>query len=294
MKMAGGVWVIAFSAALLLVTCSMASARQRAKECQILDATPESVYEFDFEYIPRSDVENLGKTDIIGINADWSFYYYRASAGDIDLNLRANSAIFRNSVDGIFPSQVAEVALDAGWAVRLDKGYALQMRTEPGIYSDFVHLSGDAFFYPFSLSLIRAFDSSLSATAGLEIRPDFDLTVMPLFGAVWAINDDLKLDARCPRSRLTYYLARNWNTYLSLDWVNTTYDVSGDAHRMTLDYFKAYFGITHQMSNQALVRAEIGTIFDRSAKYETLDSDFKWQVDIDRACFVRLGMGAAF
>jgi hypothetical protein len=124
--------------------------------------------------------------------------------------------------------------------------------------------------------------------AGLDIRPDFDLPVVPLFGVVWAINDDLKLDARCPRSKLTYCLARNWNTYLALDWENTTYEVSGDSNRMTMNYFKAYWGITCQLSNQALARAEVGTIFDRSAKFDNSD------VDIDRACFFRVGMGAAF
>jgi hypothetical protein len=295
MKTAGRIWIFSLSVALLTITCSMASAKQNAKECQILDALPESVYEFDFEYIPSSDVEDLGKTDIIGVNADWSFAYFRAGAvGDIDLNLRAASTIFHNSVNGVFPSQVAKVALDAGWALRFDKGFAFQMRAAPGVYSDFNNLSSDSLSYPFSVALIRAYDPGLSAMAGLEIRPDFNLPVMPLFGVVWTINDYLKLDARCPRSKLTFYPASGWNTYLALDWINTTYDVSGDADRMTMDYFKAYFGVAHQISNQALVRAEFGTIFERSAKYENLDSDRTWEVDIDRAFFFRLGMGAAF
>lgn len=295
MKVTSGTVVFFFGAALLAITCSMASAAQRTKECQILDALPQDVYEFDLEYIPSSEVDGFGKTDMIGMSADWAFAYFRfKDAGDIDLNLRAESTIFVHSLDGFFPSQVGKMALDAGWALRLDQGYAVQARAQPGLYSSFNTLSSDAFFCPFSLALIRAFDPSLSAMAGVEVRPDFDLPVMPLIGAVWAINDNLTLDARCPRSKLNYCLARNWNTYLAFDWVNMTYAVSGVVDRMTMNDLKAYWGISCQLSNQALLRAEVGTIFDRSVKYENSSLDVNQEADIERACFFRLGIGAAF
>ncbi len=295
MKTKGTIGGLYVSTALLAIACITAAGAQGAKECQILDALPSSVYEFDMEYIPSSDVDGFGKTEMIEMSADWAFAYFRAGdAGDFDLNMRADSTVFFHSLGGLFPNQVAKVALDAGWALRLEDGYAVQVRAEPGIYSDFDHLSGDSLFYPFSFALIRAFDPSLSAMAGLEIRPEFNLPVMPLVGVVWAIDDDLTLDARCPCSKLNYCLAKDWNTYLALDWANTTYQVSGAVDRFTLNYLKAYWGVTYQLADQALVRAEVGAIFDRTAKYENSASDSKNEVDIERAYFVRLGMGAAF
>lgn len=58
---------------------SSAFAKQQGKECQILDQTPEAVYEFDVAYVSLSDIKDIGKTDILEVNADWAFYYCRTT-----------------------------------------------------------------------------------------------------------------------------------------------------------------------------------------------------------------------
>lgn len=213
--------------------------------------------------------------------------------GDLDLNLRAKSTVFNTTLSGLFPSQVEKVALDAGWTMRVDKGLAVQLRAQPGIYSDLTSLSADSFSSPFSLSVVHTFDTALSGMAGLEIRSGFDLPVMPLIGIVWGINDDLTLDLRCPRSKFVYRFAKDWNTYLGLEWENTTYSLGGDNKDLTVNYVRNYLGIAHRMPNEMLIRGEIGTEFDRSVRFRG-DPGAISQVDMDRAAFLRVGVGAAF
>jgi hypothetical protein len=272
---------------------SSAFGKQRVKECQILDQTPEAVYEIDAGYVSSSDAQDLGKTDMMEFNADWAFYYCRTDSGDVDLNLRAKNTVFSDTLQGLFPNQVAMIALDAGLAMRPEKGMAIQLRVKPGIYSDLSNLSGDSFSSPFSLSVIHTFDSSLSGMAGLEVRSGFNLPVVPLFGIVWAIDDYWTLDLRCPRSRLAYRVAKDWNTYLAFEWENTTYSLGKNNDDLTIDYLKTCFGVTHRLPNDMLVRGEIGSELERSIRFGGDPSPIS-QVELDRAVFTRVGIGAAF
>jgi hypothetical protein len=272
---------------------SSAFGKQRVKDCQILDQTPEAVYECDAGFVSGSDVQDFGKIEVMEVNADWAFYYCRTDVGDVDLNLRAKDTVFSDKLGGLLPREVAKIALDAGLAMRPEKGMAVQLRFQPGIYSDLSNLSGDSFSSPFSVSVIHTFDRSLSGMAGLEIRSGFDLPVIPLIGIVWAISDDWTLDLRCPRSKLAYSLAKDWNTYLAFEWENTTYSLGDHNNDLTIDYLKTCWGVTHRMPNEMLVRGEIGTELERSIRFGG-DSSPISQVEVDRAVFLRAGIGAAF
>ncbi|MBN1557663.1 MAG: hypothetical protein JW951_05915 [Lentisphaerae bacterium] len=263
--------------------------------CQILDNPGDPLYRFRLGYVSESGVEDAGDTSLIEIEADWEFAYFRnILRGDVDCDLNLEMVFFMDAADIELPSQVAVLALDAGWAVRSRGGAALALRMQPGIYSDLEGFSGDVFSIPFSAALIHAFNPSLSGMLGVSVRPDFDRTLLPLVGVVWEVNDQLRLDARLPESRLEWYMTPDWSTHLGLDWRNMSYALDDSRDVLTLEDFRLAWGVTHRTADQLEVSAEVGTLFERSVTFDDVPPKEPDTFDMDSDLFVRFALGGPF
>lgn len=284
----------------LTFTALPASAKPAAKKCQIMDGTPENVYEVRFAYVPESDAtleasgSSLGSVDTMEVEGDWAFSYYRYSAGVLDLNLDLRATIFHDTLNGMLPSQVAEFALDGGWGWRGNSGLSAQLRLAPGLYSDLDEFSGDSFNCPVSVSLIKAFNPSISGQIGFQWRPGFARAFMPLVGVVWQANEYVKLDLRCPRSKVTVYIPDNWNTHLGLDWDAMSYSMSDGRDLISLDDFRAYWGVGYRVSNQVHVNGDLGFLFHRTVSFEADDQHWGDDLEVERNFFLRASVAAPF
>lgn len=264
--------------------------------CQILDKPLEHLYEIGVSYVPDSRFEGYGKSDVLELDADWAFGYIKDfGGGEMDFSLFVQDIMFLDSADLNLPSQVGKVVLDSGFTLRNPSGTAVQIRLLPGLYADLDRIDTDSFYVPVSFALIRAFRPDLSGRAGLDIRPGFRRLFMPIVGLAWKISDGVRLDAGLPQTKLQWAIAENLETYLALEWENTSFDLGRADHtgddRLTIDDISAYWGMQYRVSDSLQFKGEIGNVFNRSVEF---DQDPDSKIDVQSALFVRFAVGAPF
>jgi len=272
---------------------------RRQEYCQILDAVTDPVYEVGFAYLGESRFDGYGKSVMIELDADWNFAYFRdVLRGDIELDLDFLSVVIFKSAGLQLPDQVAKIAVDAGWTWRYEGGSALQVRAAPGIYSDIEEIDGDMFFVPLSCSMIQVLGPEWSGIAGIELRPGFERTIMPILGLAWEVREDLRLELRVPESKCVWYINRDWITHFGFEWQSTSFSLrehgSNGRDMITLEDLRAFLGLTHSISDQFRVTGEIGRSFGRSVEFEHDALGLDNNIDIDRAWFVRFALGGPF
>lgn len=296
------VGIVFLGMSVLLASSAIAATlswEQSMEYCQILDTPPVSVCQVGLRFAPESRFEGYGQSAFLELEADWEFAYFKnVVLGDIDLNFKLRSILLLDSAELQLPDQVAKIALDAGWTWRKENGIALQLRTTPGIYSDLEEIDTDILFTPFSCSLIRAFNPKLSGIVGFELRPGFEREIMPVIGIEWEINDFLRLAAGLPESRFVCSITEDWSTHLGFNWQNTSFRLreKGDYDRdlITIEDFRAYWGLTHKISDQLMFTGELGYVFDRSVEFKDPAEGLASDVDIERAMFMRFALGVPF
>jgi hypothetical protein len=268
--------------------------------CQILDVPLDSVYQGSVGFAPSSSLDDYGDVSMLELEGYWGFArFWDILAADVDLAVRAKYTSVSGSTAVDLPSHLVRISLDAGCAWRFGGGFAAQLKLYPGLYSDFQEFGSGAWNIPFSVGAILAVNPRFSEMIGLEIRPGFRKTVMPLLGVVWAIDDRTRLDIRVPESRFLYYLGQGWSTHLGFKWENLSFAVDeGDYRagidRVTLEDFRLFGGVTWQLSDDLRLTGEIGRVFGRSIEFDEpligTDSDF----DIGSATFLKFTLGGPF
>ena len=272
-----------------------------ADHCQILDSMTEPLWEVGLAFISESRIDNFADTAMTELNAGGEFaYFHDAFGGSIDLNLVLDVILFRGSGGIQLPNQLVQLAVDSGWSVRYANGWAGLVRLAPGLYSDLESLDAQAFNAPLTLAAIRAFDPSLSAIAGIQIRPGFERVIMPVIGCEWEINDAWRLAAKLPESELIYYIDDLWSAHAGFTWNNMTYAIrekgSFDRESLTVEDFRLWTGVTRQISNQFQITADIGHVFKRSLEFGKNEEDLGIDsaMDVESSAFLRLALGGPF
>jgi hypothetical protein len=263
--------------------------------CQILDDLSDPAYEFDVGYLTRQDFEDDDGSGMMELGARWHFAYFRnVLYGDVDCTLRARSTAFLHSSDLDLPSQVARLGVDAGWTHRFADGLAFQLRAAPGIYSDLEELGSDAFFFPFSWAVIRAFSPALSGIVGLDIRPGFDREIMPRIGLAWEPGHSWRAEARLPESSLTWFVTPDWSTRAGFEWMSMSYALEDGRDLLTLEDFRLSWELTYRLPEQIQVSARLGYAFGRDLVFDDVGPKEAASIDIDSGTFVRFALGGPF
>lgn len=266
--------------------------------CQILDKAGGSQYALSLGYVAESRLKDYEKTSLIELQGTWEFAYYRdVLLADVDLRLDGGVTLMdAGGVD--LPDQVLALAVNGGITWRYVNNTALQLRARPGIYSDLSALDADSLYVPFSGSLIWAVHPELSGLVGVEVRPGFERSVLPLARLEWEASADWRVSAGFPRSRVTYYGLRDCALYGGLDWRSDTFslDDSGEVDReqLTFEDFRLYGGLAYSVSAELQVIGEAGMAFDRSIEFEKAPEDQRRDIDIASDLFVRVGVVGPF
>lgn len=274
-------------------------------KCQILDNNDDPLYEVGFGWASEADVGDnakYGKTSMIKLYGLVDGGYYRdIIGGDMHLRFYGGAVVLSDRTELCLPNQVVDINADIGFTWRSLSATAFQADFKPGIYSDFEAFSSSALFMPFSVAVIQSFSDDLSGVLGVDIRPRFDLVVMPIIGLVWQASPEVRVEATLPVATVSWDVDDLWTLYGGFDWVNKSYDirekrgpVDGNRGQMTIENFKLYVGAERNLNDFISVVGEIGSLFNRSITFEkdveSLDSD----VDLGNSLFLRLTLCGAF
>jgi hypothetical protein len=250
------------------------------------------VYRVSLAVIPESRFEGYGDSPAMEIDGDWHCAYFRGVIyGDLDVSFRLRSMVFPDSVGLGLPDQLAAFALDAGWTFRRADGLAFQVRGRPGLYSDLEGSVSDMFHVPFSLAAIRSFDERLSGIIGLDVRPGFEMPVMPRLGLAWEVFDTVRLEAGLPAGKLTWLVAADWSTHLAFEWRNTSFDLEDDHDQITVEDFRASWGLTRRLYEDLYLGGELGYVFERSVEF---GEEFTEEVEVEDRMVFRFGLNGPF
>jgi hypothetical protein len=272
---------------------------EQVNYCQILDAASAPMHEAEITLLPDSRFGDYGKSTMLELQGHLEFAYFRDIAGgNVDVDLRVLATLFYGSAGLQLPDQLAQIAADAGWTRRCENGLAFQVRAAPGVYSDIEKIALDVLFMPVSCAIIRAFSPELSGKVGLQMRPGFDRTIMPLVGVTWEPREDILLEAHLPRSRLLYFMQDDMYAHAGLEWNNTSYRLrekgSYDRDMVTLEDFRLSFGLTRRMSDELSLTGEIGRAFDRRIRFKESADSLDDDMSIRSALFLGITLGGPF
>lgn len=267
--------------------------------CQILDNSPDPACSATLGYTQASRFSGYGKTRIAEFEGSSELGYYRdVLLGDIDVRLDVDGMLFLGSADIQLPNQLLALAADVGWTWRYVNGSALQVRVAPGVYSDIEGLSLGSLAMPISAAGVMTFNSEVSATVGMQLRPGFDQIFMPIIGVVWGPADWIRVEATLPEARVIGYWNSEWSGHLAWAWENTTYSIreKGDYDRkkITLESYRTTVGVTRTLPGELSVIGEVGMLSNRSVVFKRAAGSMPRDIDIENALFVRFGLGGSF
>jgi hypothetical protein len=273
---------------------------ESAPVCQILDRSPDPDYTLSLTYVEEGRFRRYGTSRILLLDGEMDLgYYHDIYCGDIDVAFDFSALLFSSSAEIQLPDQLVILAVDAGWTWRYINDMALQVRMQPGIYSDIEEFAFRTLSLPVSVAGVMPLNPELSATAGFQIRPWFDRLLMPILGVVWQPENWIRVEATLPEARVLYYYDAEWSGFLKWAWESTTYAIKekGDFDRkhLTLESRTTSAGVTYTRPDGLGITGEFGMIMDRKAIFGRRDSSgIPANIPIEDEIFLRVGVGGPF
>lgn len=196
---------------------------------------------------------------------------------------------FRN-----MPDYLAAIPLNVDWLWRFVNGWSIEIGTAPGIYSDIDALGSDMFGAPFRGCFYYAVQPQFSLKAGMEVRPGWDLAIMPIVGVGWQPTDNLLFELALPRSVINWK-SDGFGLFGQVEWRSTTYNMSGDGNDpddISFEDWLASIGASFDITSSLRIQAELGYAFGRTVTTE-INGD-KDEVEVDAMPYVGVMIGAEF
>lgn len=261
----------------------------------ILENPYDPLYGFGIAYVGESRFEGYGNSALFEMDADWDVAYFRnVLGGDIALMAAIAAILPFESTELDLPSQLVQVSADTAWTWRYVNDTALQVRVAPGLYSDLEEFGGEAFFLPFSVAGLMPIAPNATGTAGVQIRPGFERTLMPILSLAWKVTDNARLDAGLPASRFVYSFNRRWSGQAGFEWRSRTFAIDDERDKITVEDLRLSAGAVYKVSDQFHVLGEVGDLFARKVVFDRAAEGESDDVDIESAPLLRFALMGPF
>jgi len=103
-----------------------------------------------------------------------------------------------------------------------------RVELHPGIYSDFVNISGNDFDCPVQIGGTYLYSKDLQFIFGVQIDLKSNYPIIGLPGFRWQFADDWVLSAIPPKPQLQYSLTKSLTLYIGADILDGTYHLNSD------------------------------------------------------------------
>ncbi len=260
---------------------------------QTLDAPTHPLSTVTLLYTPTSRFGAFGESATVEFETALRlFAFERVLAGDFEGFFRARLLSYVNStgVDAL-PDVAGHLALDFAQSWRFVNGWSLELRGEPGIYSD---LASPQFNCPATVRLHYAFSPELAGVVGATYRHGWYLPVFPSVGVAWQPNRFFRTEAMLPRSAVLLSPFRPVTLLGTIEWRN--FDVALDEKpglpdAFTVNEWLATAGLSVGLDEWNRLTVELGTYLQREIRadvqrHRTLSLSEEW--------LVRVGWHGAF
>ncbi len=262
---------------------------------QFLDASESFSGDWGLTLVPDTSPEGAGDASQIELYGDWTFTTYEdVLGGFVDLGMDAAVINYTDDAAIDLPNQLIVLAADVKGIWRYIGDYAFLAGLRPGFYTDLEDLELESLAFPGYLTFIKTLSPGFSGILGVEVRPGWELPVMPRAGIKWELADDLSLELTVPESQLTWDVDDVWFSYVNVEWHNMSYSLADDdgldRESITLDYTDASIGVGCRFPDGFQVVGEIGQRFDRSIEFEDDGPKGKDKLDVDDSVFLGISL----
>lgn len=215
--------------------------------------------------------------------------------GDLTLDTNIKGIGFIDDAEyETLPYVLIEAAVDLEFTWRFISGFSLQLGARPGVYGDPENFDASLFSFPFHGCLYYSFAPEFAIRAGAEVRPGWDMAVMPLAGFAWAPSEYFLLEAGVPRSTATLRLGP-FDFYGLAQWDNATYAMEDKGQKpedLTLESWRLGGGLTINFFDAFRIGGEAGYIMGRKFKAE--GSAGEGEIELENSPYFGATLGARF
>ncbi len=118
---------------------------------------------------------------------------------------------------------------------RVNPRFSVRAQVQPGIYTDFDHVSGNAFRVPAQVTGAFGLSSDLILVGGVMYTAQPSLAILPVAGVIWTPAPPWRLQIMFPQTRAIYHVEDGLNVYGVIGLQGQTYSVRVDG---TSDLFQ--------------------------------------------------------
>ncbi len=288
----------------LLVSSTVAfAANPKSNEYRnsFLDSSQETVNWYSLTVFSPSDFKNTDLS-LWPVEFDAHFLYGEYNnfcSGDAKLSSDIRLTFFADGGDITqIPTYMLRMPLDAEIIWRFVNNWSLELGFAPGFYGDINGFSSYCLAIPVRACFYYAFNPNFSFRLGAEIRPRWDMAVMPLIGFAYG-SDDYYFEIGVPRIFFSNLRRHRNDTvyYFNAEWENTTYGMKdspeeGYPESVTFNDIRVGIGSSFNCNDVTQMGFEIGASFAKEAVMESSGSSVT--ADLDPAFYIRLTIGSKF
>ena len=167
---------------------------------------------YDWSSSTKFQGGRVGDSDAYNINIEVGAHITLNDKWFVQLSLMSDNFYLEQLSAAPIPDAINTLRLNAGLGYRLNDKWTITALASPSFYR-FDNVNGDD--VGVAGSVMAAFRASpkLSLVFGIIGSPDSDAPVLPILGAHWRINDRYLVELGVPRTRMSYYIEKNWAVY---------------------------------------------------------------------------------
>lgn len=184
------------------------------------------------------------------------------------------------------PPQAYALSVALEGEFRVDPRFAIQAQLQPGIYTDFDHVSGNSFRVPAQLTGAFAISNEIIVVGGVMYTAQPSLAVLPVVGVVWTPAPPWRLQLMFPQTRAIYHVEDGLNIYGVLGLQGETYSVRVDGGSDLFQYRDVRFGFGAEWATPVRLHLylEAGLAF-----WRRIDLSNEGGVDVNPGLYIRVG-----
>ncbi|OGX07383.1 MAG: hypothetical protein A2Z88_03870 [Omnitrophica WOR_2 bacterium GWA2_47_8] len=134
-----------------------------------------------------------------------------------------------------------------------------------------VQFDSDGFRMRFSTFLKYKADNGLVWVLGANVRPGYEMPVLPIFGFNYQLNDKISINLVSDAPNVSYALTDKTKLLWEFDYTFDEFEIIGgslDGSTLSIQDFATGAGIEHTFNDHVAVKAGFGGVFNRIIKYE--------------------------
>ena len=140
----------------------------------------------------------------------------------VQLSLMSDN-YYLEQVSGVpIPDDINTLRLNAGFGYRIDDKWTVIALVSPSLYR-LDDVNGDDIGVGGGVMAAYRARTNLSFVFGIIGIPDSDVQVLPIAGLRWRVNERNLVELGAPRTRVSYFLEKNWAVYAGGNFKGTVF-----------------------------------------------------------------------